>query len=165
MIKDFCYKANFNLYFNNFGSSLPRTNNSAEIEEIYADLNFDLLSDFKKHKTIKPMIIIETVSQISTFLGKYTKGHEIFSVSLLPGEKKEIRIKTTELLKEEREKSQTILDSKSQVVKDSFQQQLEQEKNKNQTMSTEANQYLDAQKTAETSQDILSENESNLLRQ
>ena len=165
IIKDFCYKANFNLFLNNFGSSLPKTNNSAEIEEIYADLNFDLLSDFKKHKTIKPMIIIETVSQISTFLGKYSKGHEIFSVSLLPGEKKEIRIKTTELLKEEREKSQTILDSKSQIVKDSFQKQLEQEKNKNQTMSTEANQYLDAQKTAETSRDILSEDESNLHKE
>jgi hypothetical protein len=30
-LKDFCYKEKFNIYFNNFGSSLPRTNNSAEI--------------------------------------------------------------------------------------------------------------------------------------
>ncbi|MHA1720621.1 MAG: hypothetical protein ACTSWX_00830 [Promethearchaeota archaeon] len=161
-LKNFCYKAKFNLYFNNFGSSLPQTNNSAEMENIYADLNFDLISDLKNYNTIKPVVIVETTSLLSAFLGKYTKGNVIFSVSLLPGEKKELRMKTTELLKEEREKNQTILESKSEVAKNSFQAQLEREKNKTQTISSEANQYLDAQKNAETSKDLLLQNETNL---
>jgi hypothetical protein len=107
----------------------PSPANVVALEDIrskiypYIPLNLD-----NSNFAAPTLYIIDEIT-LSVMLGKPRRGRVLYTANLQPGERQELRIKTTTRSVEERAKSDTIFNADSQTTRDEFEKSLEKETN------------------------------------
>jgi hypothetical protein len=90
------------------------------------------------------MFFLKFVYRHDTFLGKTGVGNIIYTFTLGPLEKQEIRIKTSETTKEARESSSTIFDTASKSAQEEFAKEVSAEKESTDSSSVDTEKYQES---------------------
>jgi len=155
ILKNYALAYNFDIYTLKFELFIHQDENQAKIQAIQSDLALYFNKQIMEMKLAPPLFIIESKMRVSSFLGKSIIGKNLRTLSLFPGEERELRFKTNLTTKNEREQAKTILESKSKTAKENFKKSLNNEISKNQALSNEFNQYIDAKRDSERSSDAM----------